>query len=1196
MRMNKSGGTPTQIGASVSFAGSLQQDTDQLYWLEGLTTNIRRIRKDAAAVQPDFTWLGLEVTQGIQNIANAVPIVAQKPTFVRGYARSSLGAYPNVTATLTGVRQSTGAALPGSPLRPNVLTLTVPPDSTITEARRRSLNLSYNWDLPASWLAVDDIVLTATINSDASVLESNTSNNAIARTVPVYHTPPICIKAREIRTERPNLRTTHVAFRDAIKRFATLFPARDVWIYPQSGQLEEIDCCTWYPPFVYWDKWEVSDDADEIIVYLITEETFSLNPGACNSADAPTHRVAMVASDVNTGHLGGYANYVWNVSFVKFSTGSSSAFDGPSGGTTLAQEIAHNYNGAFGNRWQHVNCGTPDGINPNYPYATNTIGPSGGTNYYGYDSISKSVIPPSTARDYMSYCDPNWVSDYTWRGIQNEIGLSPTGAPLAGPGDYLYAIGFIDDLGNTARVRQVITIPAGTIPVARLNELLAQQAASNTPNPAFTLELKNAAGGVIRSLPFDIKPLSDEHGNHQSIFTAIIQDDPSTASVNVKRIADGGSIGGRVASANNPVISAITSPTAGQVITDSLPVSFAASDPDGNVLSYMIQYSNDNGTTWQNIATNTPLTTLTISPIDMLPGAPTATAPNVCRIRVIASDGFRTAIRVSDAFNVPNRGPVATIVEPFNGQRFRAGESLHFRGKGYDPEEGQLANDFNFIWQITGQSIVNGSEVHYPDGFPPGTYSVGLTTRDPRNFAGSDTITIIVGDQPTPPPDMDGDGIADATDNCPTTSNASQTDLDGDGIGDLCDNCSQVFNPDQGDHDRDFIGNICDTERLYVKASATGLNNGLSWTDAFTTLQSALAAASANASISEIWIAEGRYVPTARTNGADPRSATFTLRAGVSLRGGFFGDEHEANEANPAAHRTTLSGDVSNNDTGNFGNRADNVYTVVTSAGAVDAETVLDGLFISGGNGSSAALPGGLNMFTTTPTLRRCDFFSNQGGAVLYSGGPQFPGSPIFDRCRFFGNTVAGSGGAVRLNGGTPQFLNCLFSGNSATGGSGARGGAVAGFNSNPAFLNCTLASNTSTGLAGGIAIDGSANNAAGVTNSILYFNTDSSGAGTLAQIRTSGGAVANVSFSCVQGGFAGSNISVNPLFVDVDGSDNIRGTPDDQLRPIPGSPVNDAGASPYAITLHTDLAGHPRFQNDTARTDTGVGPAPIVD
>jgi hypothetical protein len=40
---------------------------------------------------------------------------------------------------------------------------------------------------------------------------------------------------------------------------------------------------------------------------------------------------------------------------------------------------------------------------------------------------------------------------------------------------------------------------------------------------------------------------------------------------------------------------------------------------------------------------------------------------------------------------------------------------------------------------------------------------------------------------PPPPPDADADGIADASDNCPQTSNADQADVDNDGVGDRCD-------------------------------------------------------------------------------------------------------------------------------------------------------------------------------------------------------------------------------------------------------------------------------------------------------------------------------------------------------------------------------------------------------------------------
>jgi cysteine-rich repeat protein len=44
------------------------------------------------------------------------------------------------------------------------------------------------------------------------------------------------------------------------------------------------------------------------------------------------------------------------------------------------------------------------------------------------------------------------------------------------------------------------------------------------------------------------------------------------------------------------------------------------------------------------------------------------------------------------------------------------------------------------------------------------------------------------------PNDADGDGVPDATDNCPTTANADQKDTDGDKKGDACDACPSVAN------------------------------------------------------------------------------------------------------------------------------------------------------------------------------------------------------------------------------------------------------------------------------------------------------------------------------------------------------------------------------------------------------------------
>ncbi|MFK7928501.1 MAG: FG-GAP-like repeat-containing protein [Myxococcota bacterium] len=59
-------------------------------------------------------------------------------------------------------------------------------------------------------------------------------------------------------------------------------------------------------------------------------------------------------------------------------------------------------------------------------------------------------------------------------------------------------------------------------------------------------------------------------------------------------------------------------------------------------------------------------------------------------------------------------------------------------------------------------------------------------------------------------PDTDGDGIADATDNCIFDPNPDQSNSDGDWYGDACDVCPYLDDPRQEDGDSDGIGDACD--------------------------------------------------------------------------------------------------------------------------------------------------------------------------------------------------------------------------------------------------------------------------------------------------------------------------------------------------------------------------------------------------
>lgn len=60
--------------------------------------------------------------------------------------------------------------------------------------------------------------------------------------------------------------------------------------------------------------------------------------------------------------------------------------------------------------------------------------------------------------------------------------------------------------------------------------------------------------------------------------------------------------------------------------------------------------------------------------------------------------------------------------------------------------------------------------------------------------------------------DLDGDGVVNAADNCPSTENQEQPDEDGDTLGDACDNCPLAANGNQLNTDGDAFGDVCDLD------------------------------------------------------------------------------------------------------------------------------------------------------------------------------------------------------------------------------------------------------------------------------------------------------------------------------------------------------------------------------------------------
>ena len=68
----------------------------------------------------------------------------------------------------------------------------------------------------------------------------------------------------------------------------------------------------------------------------------------------------------------------------------------------IAHEIGHNLS------LQHAPCGPVDGPDPSFPYHDGSVGT------WGYDFRDGGALVHASTPDLMSYCGPQWISDYNF--------------------------------------------------------------------------------------------------------------------------------------------------------------------------------------------------------------------------------------------------------------------------------------------------------------------------------------------------------------------------------------------------------------------------------------------------------------------------------------------------------------------------------------------------------------------------------------------------------------------------------------------------------------------------------------------------------------------------------------------------------------------------------------------------------------
>jgi hypothetical protein len=166
-------------------------------------------------------------------------------------------------------------------------------------------------------------------------------------------------------------------------------------------------------------------------------------------------------------------------------------------------------------------------------------------------------------------------------------------------------------------------------------------------------------------------------------------------------------------------------------------LTWEASDPDGDALSYSVFYSVD-GIDWDLLQSDLTTATLALN-VDSLAGGANA------RLRVLATDGVNVGQDETDApITVPDKAPVAQITNPGNNVLVSPLSLLVGQGFGSDLEDGMLP-DVSLAWSSDrGGDLGTGPSLPL-SSLDPGRHVITLTVTDSAGQSSSTSVTVFVG-------------------------------------------------------------------------------------------------------------------------------------------------------------------------------------------------------------------------------------------------------------------------------------------------------------------------------------------------------------------------------------------------------------------------------------------------------------------
>jgi uncharacterized repeat protein (TIGR01451 family)/CSLREA domain-containing protein len=699
-------------------------------WVSATATSAAGSTSEFSATKNDVELIALEVIQTVQDWTNSVTLIKDKATYVRAHIQTTDAAAAPVAVAgqLRGFRNS--VELPGSPLTSLNFAGFMASANAANRTRRAILSNSLNFRLPDSWL------------NGTIALRLERTDGALACTEPADDGAPAgdCSNCRVnvtfLATSRFPVKFVRVKWTDAAG--TTYQPASD----HVSALLRRLIASFPVDDLTNVTEGEVGYSSSVVPPNLGLVNGSLENRRMLDGCFTAAGCKRLYYGVLHGPDAGGLAPWP-PPTYVSSGTMSTSALGFSR--HRHVHELAHN----LGHDHAPYCGATADPGYPGFPFlavingtTVGTLGPLfNGVNaeVFGLETSmipAPTVVHPVRNFELMTYCGSwRWPSSFTYEQLHKDLtNTFPGMAALAG--------------ARKAEVLQDYLIVRGTIDIANdaVQFLPFQRISSDSPPPqppsgSYLLRLRDAAGGTLLEIPFQLtRSKADLPGVEPTlaVFLIPVPANPAIRSAAVLRNAT--VLATRSASGNAPSVQ-VLSPNGGENLTqDPVLLSWSGSDPDGDPLIYVVQFSADGGGSWETLALDWPAQSYSVAR-EFLTGTTNGL------IRVIASDGFLNATDQSDAvFSVANHPPSVLMLSPSPDESFVGNQQMVFEAFARDIEDGRLSGT-SLQWSSSLDGVLGSGKLLLTraDQLSEGTHTIAVTATDAASLASTTSVQIGVG-------------------------------------------------------------------------------------------------------------------------------------------------------------------------------------------------------------------------------------------------------------------------------------------------------------------------------------------------------------------------------------------------------------------------------------------------------------------